>query len=212
MKKSIDLIPRTKKKAIKFKEAGKKLFDYPWLSGKHPICFMEMGWKSEERIYRFPNNYGASVISLPDKQYELVELSFKKSKEWGLDWDLWGNAGKRAGPRIINREGIEKLLWTLFMHKKKKIRPAGNAIMRMYTKKAKPKKVEIKEAVPPKIKKAPEIKTRKERGRILQIFGSQKEASEKTGICQSCLSDVLNKRKRKIAGGCMWRYEEDNKK
>jgi len=209
VKKSIDLVPRTKKQVARFQKAGKKLFDYPWLTGDHPCNFLSTGWKSEIRIYRFPNNFGVSVVSLPGKQYELAELSFRKSKEWGIDWDLTKNDKETAVNKKANEAGIEKLLWSFYNRGRKRIRPIGEAIyrqaMRGYSKKA--------------IQAQLRTKAQKKKGKILQIFGgavlnvfySQREASRKTGICQSCLSDVLNKGKRKIAGGCIWKYEEPEK-
>lgn len=45
-------------------------------------------------------------------------------------------------------------------------------------------------------------------GKIINTFRSVKDASIKTGICQSNISTCLNNR-RKTAGGCSWIYEKN---
>lgn len=71
---------------------------------------------------------------------------------------------------------------------------------------------EIRKRIPEMQKKAAEqsktpVAQYDQDGNLIAVFSSQKEASEKTGVCRSSITHVV-RGQRKTAGGYIWRYVE----
>ena len=71
---------------------------------------------------------------------------------------------------------------------------------------------EIRKCIPEMQKKAAEqskapVAQYDQDGNLIAVFSSQKEASEKTGVCRSSITHVV-RGQRKTAGGYIWRYVE----
>ncbi len=112
---------------MKIKITEHTTFGKPSLKRKHPIC--EEGGVGIQRIWRFKNNFGASVVIFTtmmgmggsygneNRLYELAVLEFKSDEDYGLTYKT-GITNDVIG--YLTPEKVEALLKTIKKLRRKK--------------------------------------------------------------------------------------------